>query len=256
MSKISGYPEIIYPSSSAMAVIAYAGRNYKMQLKNVLASMALNPQQGGVYRDDMLSNYAYHYPTGWIAGGAAGGSAAQNSEVNHPGITRLSSGVAAGSDTAWEKGQVTNSILITGGEETDMIFRILSTADLRLRFGFYDNSTGGVTDGVYISISGTTLVGNTTAGAATSTTPTSYTVTTGVWYRLHIAVSEEADRVDFFLYDSSGLLLWTDSLDTNIPTVSTQLTHHSVTVWKAAAGVTALIDLDLITLKLPKELMR
>jgi len=57
--------------------------------------------------------------------------------------------------------------------------------------------------------------------ATTSTTGTSYTLVAGTWYQGRIHVNQAGTLVTFELRDESGILLWTDTVSTNIPTAST-----------------------------------
>lgn len=112
-------------------------------------------------------------------------------------------------------------------------------------------------DGVYLSIS--------TAGVATgvarnnnvaTTTATTYTLAASTWYHVRIQLNSDASRADFYLYDESGNLLWTDNVTSNIPTAAGRETSHGIKSYKTTVGTVEIMVLDYISLFLPKDLTR
>lgn len=168
-------------------------------------------------------------------------------EANHPGILRISS-----STTANSGGYVltdTTAFLLGGGECFELIFqhRVASGTNTTIRFGYLDTTTStDATDGVYFEVpaGSLNLRGKTASNSTRSTTGTSYTLTVNTWYRARLVVNSNATRVDFYLYDSSGTLLWTDFLTTNIPTASGRNTGAGVIATNAGTTATLLCYLD------------
>lgn len=140
----------------------------------------------------------------------------------HPGILSIAPQANANSG-----GRVTTSIdafLLGGGEKAIVVFLVgpAAQATVTRRIGFGDTQSHlDHTDGVYAEINANVLVGKTSNNSVRSTTATSYTTVTGVWYRLEIQINGDGTAAAFTLYeDDSANILWQDTLNTNIPTGS------------------------------------
>ena len=64
------------------------------------------------------------------------------------------------------------------------------------------------------------LVGKTSNNSARSTTATSYALAINTWYKLTITMNADATVATFAVHSEAGALLWTDTLNTNIPTAA------------------------------------
>ena len=107
-----------------------------------------------------------------------------------------------------------------GGEEITVCFRLETTGASTIEYlGMLDLLGAGTpTIGLWINIANTTLSGKSAkSGGGTTTTGTTYTVSTGTWYRIKIVHTTAGSRADFTLYNASGTQLWTDSTVTNVP---------------------------------------
>ena len=182
---------------------------------------------------------------GWGTTAVGAGTIAGIEDVaSHHGIVQASQN---GADTGHSMRIPTGStLLLQGGEYCSGVFRLQNTTNCEYRFGIHDVIGVAVdaTDGVYISISGTTLSGKTANNSTRSSTGTTYTVSTATWYRMKVVVNSNATRVDYYLYDAAGALLWTNNLTTNIPTASGRGVGIGFTGYKTTAGTVALFDLD------------
>jgi hypothetical protein len=133
-------------------------------------------------------------------------------------------------------------ISIDGQEVCEAIIRFsdISSPGHDFWLGFFDDRLGTASyDGIHFFVNADQLTGETQNGAASQTTPTSYTIIEDVWYHFKMVISNGATRVDFYLYDMNGILLWGDSL--NSPPSGTA--NAMVFGIQATGGI---LDLDLL----------
>jgi hypothetical protein len=213
-----------------------------------------NQRERPFYSNDFLTLTAYQpWSQTPINGGS--GPAHEVGSIDHPGVIRMSSSSTCTSTPCGDSVTSISSadttgfadMTIGGGEEFEFIFNPANLdANTQTYAGFIDDNAGSApTNGIYFSISNTTLSGNTVASGTSSTTGTTYTVSTSTWYRARIVVNSNASSVSYFLYNSSGTQLWTDTLSTNIPTAGTSSGVEST---YATATSHALIDIDYMAL--------
>ncbi|MGW8256760.1 MAG: hypothetical protein ACWGMZ_04670, partial [Thermoguttaceae bacterium] len=143
--------------------------------------------------------------------------APQAGVANHSGIIRISNFSGGGGyQFMVGKHDVYNCHLISGGEVGELVFKTYSAlANRVIASGFFDD---GPYYGLYMSVSGSSLTGKATNEFSTTTTGASYTLSTSTWYRIMFVVNDAADRVDFYVFNESGIMLWTDYVTSNIPT--------------------------------------
>lgn len=204
----------------------------------------------GIYRENDFHTTTYHP---WVAAAINSGTAAtQTGSALHPGIIRLLSSTTPDSGYAIRVSTV--CMLMAGSEETDFWFRPQTLAGTTIRAGFLDaTAITPPLDGCYTYMDPVTakLTGRTMTNSASSTTPTDYQLVTNTWYMTRVRVNADASRVDFYLYDEAGTLLWTDYLTTNIPTATGRETGHGVLATNSGTTAVALIDLDKFTFYIP-----
>lgn len=258
MPKISAYPD--FADESAYAILVDGGVNYKMRLDALIASAYSSRSYAGMVAEEFM-NYrteiSSDQPLPWIYTAiGAGTSGYQNGEENHPGIARITSNGANTGASVWMG--FDSNILLAGEEETDFIFKIPVTAGNNVLLGFGDDFTtiGAHTDAVYLTIGAASMTGRVKNNTVTTVTATSYAITENVWYRGKIVINSDASRVDFYLYDESGNLLWTDNLTGGLPTAAGRELTHGVKAYKVSAGVDDLIYLDYMSLFMPRALTR
>jgi hypothetical protein len=100
------------------------------------------------------------------------------------------------------------------------------------------------------------IVGKTANNSARSTTGTSYTLVTNTWYRLRIEVNSDATLVTFSLFSEAGALLWSDTLNSNIPTAAGRETGHGIVATNSGTTAVAMVDVDYLNLWISRALVR
>lgn len=166
---------------------------------------------------------------------------------NHPGVLKLRSSATPNSGCEFRAYTSGNEhVLIGGNEWFEMIFDIVTLTNSVFRFGYVDaqSITADPFDGVYFEVSSGTLKGKTANNQTVSTTATTYTPSTGVWYRARLGVNEDASLVSYYLYDENGAGLWSDTLSTNIPTATGRECGVTIRVGSTNSAITDLIHLD------------
>jgi len=187
----------------------------------------------------------------------SGSYATKMSEAEHPGIVTLRSSTS--NNTGCRIYMNDLCTVVMGGEYAEFVFRPLYVTYQESRLGWFNTfGTGTPSQGIYLRINGDVLTGETLESTpTTSTTGTSYTLTTNTWYRARIVVDSAASRVDFYLYDASGTLLWSDYLTSSIPP-STDRVDFGVNAYCPNAGATMreLLDMDYMAFGINRELTR
>jgi hypothetical protein len=181
---------------------------------------------------------------------------------NHPGIARISARAAAGGDSGCFFTLNAQFLRIAGNEQTDTILMPGVLAGSTIRIGFLDNNTSAdATDGCYIEMAQVagvdgTIVGKTAAGGVRSTTATSFLLVTNTWYRLRIRVNAAANLITFTCFSEAGAVLWTDTLNANIPTAAGQETGQGIVATNTAGLATIICYLDYTSLWIARALVR
>lgn len=141
--------------------------------------------------------------------------------ANHPGSTRIRNGTTS-ADSGYYIGTNTAQIRLAGGERFESIFLLDTLVNNTFRTGFMDTTTvADAVDGCYLEILATGVAtGKTANNSVRSNTATTTTLVVATWYHLVIQLSSDASSVTFMIYDDSGVVIWTDSLTTNIPTAA------------------------------------
>jgi hypothetical protein len=169
------------------------------------------------------------------------------SEVNHPGILRISSSTTANSG-GYCLTDVT-AFLIGGGEIFEVIFqpRVTSNTNTTIRMGFLDTTTStDATDGAYFELPANSLdiVGKTASNGTRTTSATIATLTVNTWYRCRLEVNSNATQVNFYVYNDSGTLLGSQSITTNIPTTTGKETGAGIIATNSGTTATLLAYFD------------
>jgi hypothetical protein len=172
--------------------------------------------------------------------------------AEHPGIV-VPTTVNATANTGYSLNTPSASITISGGETFEAVFKMTNPANTITRVGFCD--TGGTTtdcaDGAYIEINGTTLVatGKTANNNTRSSTGTTYSMSSNTWYRMKVTVNSNASLVTYYVYNDSGIQLWTNTLATNIPNTAGRSTGSTFTTYTTASAASVIIlNLDYMSM--------
>jgi len=168
--------------------------------------------------------------------------------AEHPGLLRITSAAGANSGYVVRLGVLaSNTLIMQGGEKMTSVLSLVTAANTTIRSGCATGA-GAVTvptDGFYIRIVGTTLDGANVFGSVQSTTGTTYVITAGLWYRVESELNVAGTLVTFRCYlCSTGALVWSDTLSTNIP-INVAVRSY-VIAFSSAAGPTNLLDLDYV----------
>ena len=216
---------------------------YAKTLNDLLVRQLIQPYAWS----DMWSGIA---DSPWVSSTIGAGTMAPIAAcvAEHPGAVRITSAAGANSGFVIRLGSTAQqSMLIQGGEKMTSILSLVTAANTTIRSGC---ATGAATvavptDGFYIRIIGTTLDGANVAGSVQSTTGTTYVITAGLWYRVVSELNVVGTLVTFRCYlCSTGALVWSDTLATNIPLgVAVRPYIHA---FSSAAGPTNLVDLDYV----------
>lgn len=217
---------------------------------------------GIYYRNDHFTPTTGAYTFPWALTAIASGTTGSWSDTsNHPGITRISSSTSANSGAYSIFGN-TSSLLIAGTERSDFILRPQTLAGTTIRAGFHDaTSITDAVDGAYFEMAQVggidgTLVGKTSSNSTRSTTATSYVLVTNTWYRLRVQVNAAANLVTFTLYSEAGAVLWTDTLNTNIPTAAGRQCGNGLVATNSGTTAVALADIDFQDIQIDRTLTR
>jgi hypothetical protein len=151
--------------------------------------------------------------------------------TNHPGTVKITAGATSGGYSVMSTQSATNTsgIMLGGGESYELVFYVPSLSGDIVRLGFWDgtDSTTAVANGTYMEINSSGVVnGKQTNTSTTSTTASTYTISTGTWYRAKVVVNGSGNGTDYYVYNDSGTQLWHDSLgSTNFPASTTPLNN-------------------------------
>ena len=189
---------------------------------------------------------------GFAVSSGTSGNGASLVDQNHIGVGGLVSSTTTNSGYGWG---VNSTIILKGGEKNTIIFYKTTATNTTSRFGFHTSvSSSAPVDGAYINIAGTTLSGKTDKASSESTTGTTYTISTGVWYRCVVLVNSDATRIDFYLYTcSDGVQVWTDFLTTNIPVVGL---NSTVIATNSGTSALTLDSIDFVGFECSRTLVR
>jgi len=181
-------------------------------------------------------------------------------EANHPGIVFLKS--AAGANSGMNIPLDPLAFLLAGGCRADFIIRPQVLAGAVIRCGFGDVKTiADHVDGIYfemntvVAVPGT-LVGKSASNSVRTTTATSTVLVTNTWYRLHLELNAAANLATFKLYSEAGAVLWTDTVNANLPTGAGRQTGHGLTAFNTAGGAVVICDIDYMDVELRRTLVR
>jgi hypothetical protein len=214
------------------------------------------PLRGIYYAIDCMTAAATAFAP-WYGTAISSGTISNGTgSADHPGVLQMKSSTSADSGYYLYVSGV--SMLIAGGESTDIVFRVVNSTNTTAFIGFHDGtSVTAPTDGAWLDIAGTTLTGRCKNNAGPTDTATTYTITDNVWYRGRIVVNAAGTRVDFYLYlCSTGAQVWTGYCTANIPTGAGRGTGHGVCVTNSATTAVTLIELDYMNIAIDRVFVR
>jgi len=225
--------------------------SYK-QVQNVYNTLRTLSSQGALVESEITGTSAFNFGGLGIASGTF---ITDTTPVkDHPGTAKL----VAHATNANSGACYTTSgtfLVIQGGEKFQLIFRPDILTNVTTYIGFSNTfNSAAPTDGIYFKITGTTLQGQSAASSATTTTASSYTVSTATWYNVLIELNSAGTLAKFSLYSSTGSLLWTDVVSSNIPSATTGV--QVVSTVSTSPGALSLTTIDYIGYLPPIPLAR
>ncbi len=163
--------------------------------------------------------------------------------ASHPGVVRLRCGTTTNGGYRYSTDIA--QFLLGGGESYEAVFNPATFTGSTMQFGYIDTATVAESvDGAYFYLSGSGVVsGKASNNSIRSATASTYTLSTGTWYRARVVVTSTS-RIDYYIYNDVGTLLWTDSVTTNIPTASGRETGSGFIATNTATTATDLTHLD------------
>lgn len=136
----------------------------------------------------------------------------------YPGVLRIRSTTSANS--GYNMRSYPGALALTKNLCIQTIAAVAGLSTAILRFGCCNAvATDDATDGVYFEIVGTSVVGKTANDSSRSAT-TAYTLSVDTFYRFEIVGNGAYTSVTFNVYSAAGALLWSQSLSTTLPQVS------------------------------------
>jgi hypothetical protein len=184
-----------------------------------------------------------------LASGTLGSS---TGNVLHTGVVTYTSSTSANSGYRFVF--AANALTLGGEEKTTIVFKTAADLLTITRYMGFMDATGiaDLADGVYAKIVDGVLSGETSNNSTVSVTATTFTLSASTWYRLKIELNSDASLATYTLYvDDSDIVLWTDTLSTNIP-IARQSGHGDLCF---STGTTAILIgfLDYMDIFLPNR---
>jgi hypothetical protein len=188
----------------------------------------------------------------WTLASILSGTFASNTTnvtVNNPGVGRVTSSTTPNS--GYQVKNAGTNMKLKGGEVFTEIINPLTFTNTTFRFGEMDAfSSIDATNGIYCEYANSGALALKTANAGNRTSVTVGTLSLNNWYKLRVTVNPTATSVVAELFNNVGALIATSApITTNIPSNST-LMNVGFVVTNSGSTATALLDVDLINLKL------
>lgn len=235
----------ITPGVTAGQVLKYDGTVWTNSSDASLTDLQI--RRGGylVYHDffNTVSNGEFQFAA--ISGGqiTAGLSAEVND--NHVGIVALRSLTTANSGyyiVHEANTTATAPYKIKTGMQFDLVFNTGTiSATNTIRFGFMSGtlSSNDASNGCYFQITNNSLVGK-TANATVRSQTSAFTLSNNTWYHARVFVNSTS-LVTFTVFNDSGTALFTATLNTNLPAVTTVLSGNLIATNSGTTSLTIII---------------
>lgn len=163
-------------------------------------------------------------PLAYLYGSAinSGTALTHGASPSHPGVVALACSSSSGSSGYGYYTQSHNT-WFGGNEEFLCIFAIAyDHSGVWARIGYQNNSGTWQypSNGAFLNVLGRYAYGMTAKWPNRTSTSTGYTLSLNTYYSVKIITNSDATRVDFYLYSSGGVELWSDYSTTDIPNVN------------------------------------
>lgn len=216
----------------------------KVKLNNLLEN---NENEITYFSDFIGGEGSVFSASAGIGGGQANNFSA---EINHNGILRF---IQNNANAGYSFTTNISNIQIIGNETFTAIFRPQTLYTVTFRAGFHNTITPtDATNGIYFEFNNSgSLFFKTANNSIRSTSSIVANLVLFNWYKLKITVNSGATSVLGQVYDSLGVLIGSQTLTTNIPSLAGRQVGTGVIATRATAGTgVPLIDLDYLKINL------
>jgi hypothetical protein len=244
------------PTASATNRGALSTTDWSTFNNKANANTELNIRRTGytVYNEFLSSASNGSYAQATVLAGTIT-SATGNVDENHFGVVTFNSSVTANSgfySALNPSATVGISCTLVTDLQTDLVFKtpVTISPTTTIRFGVANGSitSAEFTNGFYFEIVGNSLVGK-TANASVRSSSSAYTISADTWYHLRV-IATSTTLITYYVYDMSGSLLFSTTLNTNLPTTIVVMSN-SVIATNSGTAVTILGYFDLISITFP-----
>lgn len=172
-----------------------------------------------------------------------------NLNSNRQGVVRMTSSTTAGGGYRWQT-DVT-SMRLGGKEVFTCGIAPVNFTTTTMYAGFHDSTTAtSPIDGVYFKYSTTGAVSlETSNSSAKTTSATIATLSLNTWYKLKITINSDATSVLGEIFNSTGTLLGSSSIATNIPKTAGREVGAGIAITESTTTATAMLDLDFLRIQ-------
>ena len=244
------------PTASATNRGALSTTDWSTFNNKANANTELNIRRTGytVYNEFLASITNGSYSQATVLAGTIT-SATGNVDANHFGVVTFNSSVTANSgfySALNPSATVGISCTLVTDLQTDLVFKtpvtISPTTTIRFGIGLGSITSVDFTNGFYFEIVGNSLVGKTAASSVRSSS-SAYTIATNTWYHLRV-IATSTTLITYYVYDMDGTLLFSTTLNTNLPT-TTVVMNNIVVATNSGIVSTILGYFDLISITFP-----
>lgn len=145
----------------------------------------------------------------------------------HPGQMRIFA--ASVSNSGYKIGTYGSSLLLQGGESTNIIYTHDTISNSLFWFGFIDTSDKTEsTDGCYFRVDGTGALTANMSNNSVRTSSALTTVSASVWYHYRVSIGSSANYASFQVFSSAGSVVASVALSTSVPSGSGRYTGSAV----------------------------
>jgi hypothetical protein len=178
-------------------------------------------------------------------------------EQDHPGTMSLLSSTSANSGYLIRLDN--DSLQIAGSESAQAIFKVKVLSGTYLVIGLQDMYNASLpVDGCYLMTDPATgkISGHCTANSSDSVTATDYQLVVDTWYRARVVLNSDASLATFYIWADDGTLLWSDTVNSDIPTGAGRQTGCAFAALNTGTSAQTLAYIDYLSLKITRALVR
>lgn len=215
--------------------------NYTDGLAELLYSMRYSDKTCLRYCDDLYSTTFNPWAGSAVNSGTYASVAAS---AKHPGVISCNSSTTANSGWLLMTNMTNNHIPFYGRMRTTFILKPVTLTGSMVRAGFHDGTTYTTpSHGAWLQIDQGVAKGAASTGAAVYTA-SSFTMTSGTWYRCVIDVDTFKGTVTYRVFqDDSNTVLWKDTITVDL---TAWVVKHGVIATNSGTTVSNIVHIDLM----------